>query len=141
MYVTGRLPLLVALGAVPVVLLSLAGVDAWLVAAGWVVLCLAAALGDAAAAPDPRRIAVTRRLPRRVLLGQPVRAELVVRNGGTRAIRGRLRDAWQPTAGAPAERARIDIPTGEARVVQAELLPRRQGGLRSPCALRHGERR
>jgi uncharacterized protein (DUF58 family) len=131
MYLTGRLPLLVALGAVPVVLLSLAGVDAWLVAAGWVVLCLAAALGDAAAAPDPRRLTVTRRLPRRVLLGQPVRAELVLRNGGARTVRGRLRDAWQPTAGAPAERQRIDIPAGEARVVGVALVPRRRGELRS----------
>ncbi|HKP08185.1 MAG TPA: DUF58 domain-containing protein, partial [Microbacterium sp.] len=99
MYVTGRLPLLLALGAVPVVLLSAAGVDAWLAVAGWVLLCLVATLGDAAAAPDPRRITVTRRMPRRVLLGQPVVAELVLRNSGDRALRGRVRDAWQPTAG------------------------------------------
>ena len=39
LYVTGRLPLLVGLGAVPVVLLSAAGVDAWLTAWGWVALC------------------------------------------------------------------------------------------------------
>lgn len=131
MYVTGRLPLLVALGAVPVVLLSAAGIDAWLAAAGWVVLCLAAALGDAAAAPDPRRIAVTRRLPRRVLLGQPVLSELVLRNAGDRAVRGRVRDAWQPTAGAPPERRTIAIPPGEARTVGIPLLPRRRGELRS----------
>lgn len=131
MYVTGRLPLLVALGAVPVVLLSAAGMDAWLAAAGWVVLCLAAALGDAAAAPDPRRIAVTRRLPRRVLLGQPVLSELVLRNTGDRAVRGRVRDAWQPTAGAPPERPTIAIAPGEARTVGIPLLPRRRGELRS----------
>ncbi|MFE4726530.1 DUF58 domain-containing protein [Microbacterium sp. NPDC056736] len=131
MYVTGRLPLLVALGAVPVVLLSAAGMDAWLAAAGWVVLCLAAALGDAAAAPDPRRIAVTRLLPRRVLLGQPVLSELVLRNTGDRAVRGRVRDAWQPTAGAPPERPTIAIPPGEARTVGIPLLPRRRGELRS----------
>ena len=102
MYVTGRLPLLLAVGAVPVVLLSAAGVDAWLAAAGWVLLCVIAALGDAAAAPDPRTVTVQRRLPRRVLLGQAVRAELVLRNGANdRTLRGRVRDAWQPTAGAP----------------------------------------
>lgn len=131
MYVTGRLPLLVALGVVPVVLLSLAGVDAWLSAAGWVVLCAAAALGDAAAAADPRRVTVNRRMPHRVLLGQPVLSELVLRNGGTRSIHGRVRDAWQPTAGAPAERVPIDLPAGEARAVGIPLRPRRRGELRS----------
>jgi uncharacterized protein (DUF58 family) len=131
MYVTGRLPLLVALGAVPVVLLSAAGVDAWLAATGWVVLCLAAALGDAAAAPDPRRMTVLRRMPQRVLLGQPVHAEIVLRNTGDRTIRGRFRDAWQPTAGAPTERPAIEIPPGEARSTSVPLLPRRRGELRS----------
>ncbi|WP_426324287.1 DUF58 domain-containing protein [Microbacterium sp. E-13] len=131
MYVTGRLPLLVALGAVPVVLLSAAGVDAWLAAAGWVLLCLAAALGDAAAAPDPRRLTVRRRMPRRVLLGQQARADLVLSNAGERPLRGRVRDAWQPTAGAPAERAAIAIPPGESRTIGIPLLPRRRGELRS----------
>ncbi|MFC0198707.1 DUF58 domain-containing protein, partial [Microbacterium arthrosphaerae] len=131
MYVTGRLPLLLAVGAVPVVLLSIAGVDAWLAMVGWVLLCLIAALADAAAAPDPRRLTVMRRMPRRVLLGQPVVVELVLRNTGDRAVHGRVRDAWQPTAGAPAERPAIDIPPGEARAVPVPLLPRRRGELRS----------
>ncbi|WP_342000884.1 DUF58 domain-containing protein [Microbacterium sp. LWH7-1.2] len=131
MYVTGRLPLLLAAGALPVVLLSAAGVDAWLACAGWVLLCLAATFGDAAAAPDPRRITVTRTMPKRVLLGQPVIAELVLRNGGERTLRGRVRDAWQPTAGAPAERAAVAIPPGEARTIAVPLLPRRRGELRS----------
>lgn len=132
MYVTGRLPLLLAVGAVPVVLLSAAGVDAWLAAAGWVLLCVIAALGDAAAAPDPRTVTVQRRLPRRVLLGQAVRAELVLRNGANdRTLRGRVRDAWQPTAGAPQERPAIDIPPGESRTIDIPLLPRRRGELRS----------
>ncbi|GAA5095818.1 DUF58 domain-containing protein [Microbacterium yannicii] len=131
MYLTGRLPLLIALGAVPVVLLSAAGIDAWLTAAGWVLLCLIAALADAAAAPDPRRMTVRRRLPGRVLLGQPVRAELVLGNAGERTVRGRVRDAWQPTAGAPTERAAIDIPPRESRTIAVALQPRRRGELRS----------
>ncbi|MBW9119424.1 DUF58 domain-containing protein [Microbacterium trichothecenolyticum] len=131
MYVTGRLPLLLAVGALPVVLLSTAGIDAWLAVAGWVLLCLAATFADAAAAPDPRRVTVTRRMPQRVLLGQPVAAELVLRNGGERTLRGRVRDAWQPTAGAPAGRAGVAIPPGEARTIAIPLLPRRRGELRS----------
>ena len=56
MYVTGRLPLLIALGAVPVVLVSLAGVDAWAAAAGWIVLC---AIHPAAAAHASTRASET----------------------------------------------------------------------------------
>lgn len=129
MYVTGRLPLLVALGAVPVVLLTAAGLDPWLTAVVWVLVCAAAALVDAAAAPDPRRVEVERRMPRRVLLGEPAVAEVRLRNTGTRTLRGRFRDAWQPTAGAPDERVAAVIPPGETRAFRLPLLPRRRGEL------------
>lgn len=131
MYLTGRLPLLVAVGAVPVVLLSAAGVDAWLAAGGWILVCLVAALADAAAAPDPRRIRVERRPAPRVLLGQSANAELRLRNPGDRTVRGRFRDAWQPTAGAPHERIPLVLPPGESRAFVVPLLPRRRGELTS----------
>ncbi|WP_194409089.1 DUF58 domain-containing protein [Microbacterium cremeum] len=131
MYVTGRLPLLLVLGAVPVVLLSAAGIDAWLAAAGWVLLCLLAALADAATAPDPRLVGISRSQPRRTLLGHAVVAELTLRNTGRRTLRGRVRDAWQPTAGAPAGYPAIAIPPGESRTITVPLLPRRRGELRS----------
>ena len=131
MYVTGRLPLLVALGAVPVVLVSLARVDAWAAAAGWIVLCAIAAGADAAAAPSTRALRIERRIPRRALLGQRVETELRLQNAGGRRIRGRVRDAWQPTAGAPYERLPLDLPAGVGRRLTVPLLPRRRGELRS----------
>ncbi|GAA1467498.1 DUF58 domain-containing protein [Microbacterium thalassium] len=131
MYVTGRFPFLVALGALPVVLLSVAGADAWLAAAGWIVLCLLAAIADAAAAPDPRAVRIERDIPRRARRDEPVRTVLRVRNMGGRTLRLRVRDAWQPTAGAPAERARIVVPAAEAREVVVPLHPRRRGELAS----------
>ncbi len=132
MYLTGRLPLLVALGAVPVVLLSAAGADAWLATAAWVAVCVIAALTDAAAAPDPRRIRVERpSSARRVLLGEPTDAEVRLRNGGDRTVRGRFRDAWQPTAGAPEARIPLTLPPGESRAFRIPLLPRRRGALTS----------
>lgn len=131
MFVTGRLPLLVALGAVPVVLLSLAGVNAWIGAAGWLLLCAAAALGDAALAPDPRVLRVNRDEPARALLGQRVETGMWLTNPGERRVRGRMRDAWQPTAGAPEARIPIDVPAGERRRVTVPLAPRRRGELRS----------
>src|SRR6478735_2681239 len=131
MYVTGRLPLLVGLGAVPVVLLALADVDPWATAGGWLVLCIALAVTDAAAAPSARGLRVERRIPRRAILGQRVETELVLTNTTQRRFRGRLRDAWQPTAGAPGERIPLDLPAGERRRITVPLLPRRRGELRS----------
>ncbi|MGZ8804629.1 MAG: DUF58 domain-containing protein [Microbacterium sp.] len=131
MYISGRLPLLVAVGAVPVVLLAIAGVDAWIAAAGWIVLCTGVAFADAAAAADPRAVRVQRRIPGRTLLGQSVQTELWLLNTGTRRVRGRVRDAWQPTAGAPPDRPEIDLPAGERRRLVVPLLPRRRGELSS----------
>jgi len=131
MFVTGRLALLVALGVVPLVLLNTAGVPAWLVVGGWVLVCALAALVDILAAADPRAIEVTRRLPERVLRDEPVSGELRVRNLGRRLLRARVRDAWQPTAGAPDERARFVVPPGERRSAPLPLRPRRRGEIRS----------
>ncbi len=131
MVVTGRLALLVALGVVPLVLLSTAGVPAWVAAGGWVLLCAALAAVDVALAADPRRVEITRTLPERALRDEPVAGELRVRNLGTRLLRARVRDAWQPTAGAPTERARLTVPPGERRSAPLPLRPRRRGELRS----------
>jgi uncharacterized protein (DUF58 family) len=131
MHVTGRFAVLVALGVVPVVLLGGTGVNPWLVVGGWLVLCVVAAGADAAAAADPRRVAVERTLPRRVRLGEAVPAVLVLANTGTRRLVGRVRDAWQPTAGASDRRLPVDIPVGERRRLTVPLLPRRRGELAS----------
>ena len=131
MYVTGRFPLLVALGAVPVVLLTVGGLNAWAVMLGWLLLCGVAAAIDIASAAEPRRLELERVVPRRVLLGQPVETELWVHNAGDKRLRGRTRDAWQPTAGASAARLLLDVPAGERRRLVVRLLPRRRGELRS----------
>ena len=94
-------------------------------------LCALLTLGDALAAPDPRAVRVERTVPGRLLLGQSATAQLRLRNTGSRTLRGRVRDAWQPTAGAPADHPRISIPPGESRVVTIPILPRRRGELTS----------
>lgn len=131
MFVTGRLPLLVALGVVPLVLLSSSGLSAWAVAGAWVALSAVLAIVDAAVAGDPRRVEITRTLPERALRDEPVAGELRVRNLGTRLLRAQVRDGWQPTAGAPAERLEVTVPPGERRGAALRLLPRRRGELRS----------
>src|SRR5690606_11720266 len=58
-------------------------------------------------------------------------ASVAVQNTGTRLLRGMLRDAWQPTAGAGSARAVISVPPGERRRYDIALLPRRRGELSS----------
>lgn len=127
MFLTGRFPLVVATGVVPVIALSIAGVNAWIAVAGWLVLCAVAAAVDVILAADPRRVSVHRDIPRRTLLEHRVDTTLTLR--GQQRLRGWLRDAWQPTAGAPADRASVRLEPGEPFVVPLELRPRRRGEL------------
>ena len=132
MFVTWRLSLLVAVGVVPVVAASApGGVDAWVAAALWVILCALLAVVDVAAATSPRVLRISRDAPAKTLLGAQTSVRLRIANTGSRRIRGRLRDAWQPTAGAPAERLPLEIPPGERRDLVVPLLPRRRGTLAS----------
>jgi len=131
MYVSALLAPLVALGIVPVVLLSGVGVPAWAVVGGWLLLCAVLTGIDVAAAANPRDAAVTRRVPNRARLGEQVLTSVAVSNTGTRTLRGLLRDAWQPTAGAPVQRERIVVPPGERRRIEIPLVPRRRGELES----------
>ncbi|HEX5858721.1 MAG TPA: DUF58 domain-containing protein [Microbacterium sp.] len=131
MFITGRLTLLVGLGVVPVVLLSAVGVNAWVAAGGWAALCLVLTAVDVAVAADPRAVAVERRVPARARLGERVDTELWIANTGGRRLRGPVRDAWQPTAGAPLARIPLDVPAGERRRLDVPLRPRRRGELAS----------
>ena len=98
MHLTGRFALAVAFGAVPVILLSTAGVPAWAVTGGWLLLCLLAAAIDVVLAADPRAVRVQRQIPGRALRDEVVPTRLLLHNTGSRELRARVRDAWQPTA-------------------------------------------
>ncbi len=62
-----------------------------------------------------------------VRLGEASEVTLTVSNRGPRTVRGTLRDAWPPSAGAAVTRHQISIPPGEARRVTTSLLPTRRG--------------
>lgn len=129
MFVTGRLPIVVAGGLIPLVMLSAAGVPAWAVFGAWLVLVIAAVALDTALAPRPADLRVSRNLPARTRRGEVALSELHLTNAGSRPVRGWIRDAWQPTAGAPAGRPRIDVPPGRTATLIASLVPRRRGEL------------
>ena len=63
--------------------------------------------------------------------GQPTATVLAVRNTGSRAIRGALRDAWQPSAGAVGNRHRIRLTGGGSTEVSTTLVPTRRGDRRT----------
>ena len=126
MAVSGRVPLLLLLGLVPVVLRP-APSTVWLWALGVLLLCVA----DWLAAPRPTALSVARRPVGTVRLGYPAESVLVVGNESRRPVRGLVRDAWQPSAGASANRHRLRLPPGDRRMVRTPLVPRRRGDLRA----------
>ncbi|WP_375388068.1 DUF58 domain-containing protein [uncultured Amnibacterium sp.] len=132
MVITGRVPILVLVGIVPVVALGSFG-GAWAVGtlAVWVALVALLVLLDLVAAPSPRGVRIERELPAAVRLGEPAPATLLVANPGGRRLRGVLRDAWQPSAGATPTRWPLDLPGGERRAFRATLVPVRRGERRT----------
>jgi uncharacterized protein (DUF58 family) len=123
---TGRFVILLALGAVPVI-----AFDAAWALWGWLGFVAVITTVDLLLAGSPRRARIGRDLPARVRLGETVRADAIITNLGTRTIRGVVRDAWQPSAGAATTRQPVVIPPGERRMVSTALTPFRRGERRS----------
>lgn len=82
---------------------------------------------DIVLAPSVRRLTFTRSGDAAVRLGEPASVTLIVHNATGRRLRGRLRDAWPPSAGARTQRHPIDVAAGERQRVVTELLPTRRG--------------
>lgn len=128
MVISGRVPLLVLLGLVPVVLRPQQG-TVWL----WLLVVAALCAVDRLLAPSPGSLRMERRPAGTVRLGDPAEAVLVVTNAGTRRVHARVRDAWQPSAGASpgADRHRVRLAAGERTVLRTPLRPIRRGDLRA----------
>lgn len=124
MAISGRAVALAALGLLPVLVAPrMVTVAAW---AG--VLAVLGAV-DLALAPSPRRMEVERRGPAAVRLTEGATARLTVVNAAPRTLRGVVRDAWQPSAGAGSTRHPVEIHPGEARRLVTPLRPTRRGDL------------
>jgi uncharacterized protein (DUF58 family) len=122
MALTGRTALAALVGAVVV---ALAPGWAGLLAVTLVLVALVTA--DVILAGDVRAVRFGRSGDEAVRLGEPATVTLLVENAGRRRVRGPLRDAWSPSAGATTQRHRVDIPPGERRRVTTVLLPTRRG--------------
>jgi len=124
--VSGRVPLLLLLGLVPVVLRPEAS-TVWL----WFLTVALVVTVDVLLAPRPRRLRVERGPIGAVRTGEPTASRLRVSYDGPRRLRALVRDAWQPTAGASHNRHRVSLPSGDSTVLRTPLLPRRRGDLRA----------
>ncbi|MFI7441331.1 DUF58 domain-containing protein [Nonomuraea indica] len=123
MALTGRAGLLAALGIVVVALAPRPGAAL----AGVCLLLAAAVVVDLLFAGAVRPLRFHRSGDRLVRLGRPVTVELVVENPGSRRVRGVLRDAWPPSAGATPRTIELDVPAGERRRLTLTLAPTRRG--------------
>lgn len=126
MVISGWFVLLVLAGAVPIMLLN-----SPVLLLPWMFLLFVLATIDLLIASSPRRVQLSREVPVRVRLGETVVATLTVQNTGSRTLRGVVRDAWQPSAGAHPTRTRVAIRAGERRVIRTNLHPVRRGERRS----------
>lgn len=123
MALTARAGLLALFGALVVGVLWPSG-RAVLVITAVIVLGM---LADIVLAPSVRRLVLRRDGDTSVRLGERAAVSLVIANGGGRRLRGQLRDAWPPSAGAVQDRHRVDVPAGERRRVTTILVPIRRG--------------
>jgi uncharacterized protein (DUF58 family) len=130
MVLTGRAGLLAALGAGVVLFAPRPGLAALGVAAVVAVLVLA----DVLAAGSTRAVTFRRSGPRMVRLGESVAMEILAQNHGRRRVRGVLRDAWPPSAGAEPRQREVGIGRGRQQRVTFTLTPTRRGD-RQPAAV------
>ncbi len=110
MTITGRVPLLLLVGLLPVVLRPTMG-TVWT----WLLLVALVTGVDRLLAPRPTALAITRRPAGTVRTGTPASSHLTVTTTSGRSIRGWVRDAWQPSAGATDNRHRVLLRPGRAR--------------------------
>lgn len=122
MAITWRAVALALLGLVPVALWPSGSTVRW-----WV-LVVAVLVGlDALLAPSPRVLRLSRSAPTQVRLGEETTTSLWVTNTGERGVRGLLRDAWPPSAGAVDAVHRLRVPPHERVRVTTRLRPTRRG--------------
>ncbi|MBF8189340.1 DUF58 domain-containing protein [Nonomuraea sp. K274] len=123
MALTGRAGLVAVAGIVVVLFAPRPGAAL----AGVCLLLAAAIVVDLLFAGAVRPLRFHRSGDTLVRLGQRATVELIVENPGGRRVRGVLRDAWQPSAGATPRVTELDVPRGERRRIVLTLEPTRRG--------------
>jgi uncharacterized protein (DUF58 family) len=119
---TGRAALLALLGVIPVAVVPHGST------VGLVMLALVLLVAlDLWLAASPVGLTLTRAGDTSCRLGESAVVRLTVANTTGKALRGVLRDAWVPSAGAGPRTHDLDVPAGERRAVTTTLTPTRRG--------------
>lgn len=126
MAITGRTALLTALGIIAVFVHPTVSTVFW-----WLLVVALLVGVDLWLAPATNALAAERSSVRPIRLGESTRSVLTLRNTGNRAVRGEIRDAWQPSAGARGVRASLRLKPGEQVRHAIELTPTRRGDRRA----------
>lgn len=126
MAITGRTALLTALGIVAVLVHPVVSTVLW-----WLLVVAVLVGVDLLLAPGTNSLVAERSSIRPVRLSESTTSTLTVRNAGTRRVRGAIRDAWQPSAGARTVRAAVRLGAGEQLRHVVELTPTRRGDRRT----------
>lgn len=127
MILTGRVGLLALICVLPIALTPWPASTFGLLLAGLVL----AVVADVVLAASPRRLRYSRCPDSSARLGQPVDAGLVIHNDGRRRLRGRVRDAWPPSARAQPRTHPVRIAAGQHQRVVTALRPVRRGDQRA----------
>ena len=126
MAISGRVPLFLLLGMIPVVFRPVLGTVGL-----WFLVVLLLSLVDWLLAPRTNSLSFARGPAGSVRLGYPTESKVVAHNDSGRRVRALVRDAWQPTAGASDNRHRVRLAPGDRARLRTSLLPRRRGDLRA----------
>jgi len=129
MFLTGRLAVLALLGVGAVIAVEVATGSGW----GFLVdvALLAAVVLDVLLAGSVRALTFSRVGDTNVRLGEAASVTLTLTNPSGRVVRGRLRDAWPPSAGAVSSRHSIEVGPRERRRITTTLRPTRRGDRRA----------
>jgi uncharacterized protein (DUF58 family) len=112
---------------------ALAGVLVVLAVRGWLAVfavAIAIVVGiavDLLLAAPVRPLRIARSGDTAVRLGETAKVTLTIANPGRRVLRGLVRDAWPPSAGAGDQRAAVRIPGSGQTALTTALTPTRRG--------------
>jgi len=124
MALTGRAATVAAVGALVIIafrnIAALVAVDA---------LILAGIAADLLLAAPVRTLRLARAGDARIRLGESGQVTLTLGHPGRRPLRGLVRDAWPPSAGAQPGRAAVSVPAGGAVSLVTTLTPGRRGDI------------
>jgi uncharacterized protein (DUF58 family) len=124
---TGRTGLIALICVLPI------GLSPWPATAFIVLLAvlIAAVAVDVALAASTRKLTFSRAGDTAARLGETVSTALIVENPGSRRFRGRIRDAWPPSARAEPRIHPVEIAAGQHFQVETLLRPMRRGDQQS----------